>query len=59
MQAQGPPTAFGETFHRNEPPGLWVLHAWPWRDHPSGLHSDWNPNVSCQHAAESEDRADA
>ena len=54
-----PPTAFGETFHRNEALKLWVLHAWLWRDNPSGLHADWNPNVTCEHAKESEDRADA
>ena len=54
-----PPTAFGEAFHRNEALKLWVLHAWLWRDNPSGLHADWNPNVTCEHAKESEDRADA
>jgi hypothetical protein len=58
-KSEAPPTAFGETFHRNEALSLWVLHAWLWRDNPSGLHSDWNPNVTCEHATESEDRADA
>jgi hypothetical protein len=58
-KSEAPPTVLGQSFHRNEPLGLWVHHAWLWRDNPSGVHSDWNPNVSCQHAAESEDRADA
>jgi len=36
---------------------LWVLHTWLWRDNPSGLHADWNPNVNCDNAKEKEDRA--
>jgi hypothetical protein len=53
------PMALGQMFHRNEALSLWVLHVWLWRENPAGLHADWNPNVTCEHAAESEDRADA
>ena len=28
-----------------------ALHVWLWKDNPSGLYADWNPAVSCQHAA--------
>lgn len=42
-----PPTLFGETFHRNEPLGIWALHVWLWKSNPSGMFADWNPNVSC------------
>jgi hypothetical protein len=31
--------------------GLWALHAWIWKDNPSGMFADWNPNVSCANAA--------
>ena len=42
-----PPVLFGQSFHRNETFGLWVLHAWIGRENPSGLFADWNPRVSC------------
>ncbi len=42
-----PPTLFGQTFHRNEPLGIWALHVWLWKPNPSGMFADWNPNVSC------------
>ena len=45
--AASPPSLFGETFHRNEAAGLWVLHVWIWKPNPAGMHADWNPNVSC------------
>ena len=44
------PVLFGQSFHRNETFGLWVLHVWLWRDNPSGLFADWNPRVSCERA---------
>ena len=56
-KSETPPSALGESFHRNEALKLWVLHAWLWRDNPSGMHADWNPNVSCDNAKEKEDRA--
>jgi hypothetical protein len=52
-----PPVLLGRPFMRNERLELWVLHVWLGKNNPSGLYADWNPNVSCAHAAESEDRA--
>jgi hypothetical protein len=52
-----PPALLGRQFMRNDRLGLHVLHVWLGRDNPSGLYADWNPAVSCDHAAESEDRA--
>ena len=45
-----PPALFGHEFHVNpdlldEP--FYVLHAWAWKHNPSGIFSDWNPNVLC------------
>jgi hypothetical protein len=54
--SSNPPSLHGQTFHPNNVDSLWVLHAWLWRDNPSGLHADWNPTVSCEHAAASEER---
>jgi hypothetical protein len=52
-----PPVLLGRSFMRNERLELYVLHVWLGKPNPSGLYADWNPNVSCAHAAESEDRA--
>jgi hypothetical protein len=54
---ESPPELLGRQFMRNERLGLYVLHVWLGKDNPSGMFADWNPNVSCEHAAESEDRA--
>lgn len=45
--AADPPELFGETFHRNDGAGLWMLHVWLWNHNPDGLFADWNPTVSC------------
>jgi len=42
-----PPTLLGQTFHRNDGDGVWMLHVWLWRNNPAGLFEDWNPTVSC------------
>ena len=42
-----PPMLFGEHFHWNEGLKFWALHVWVWRNNPSGIFFDWNPNVSC------------
>jgi hypothetical protein len=47
-----PPKLYGQSFHRNDAFGLWVLHVWHFRDNPSGMFMDWNPNVSCRYATE-------
>ena len=46
-----PPRLFGQSFHRNEAFGLWVLHVWHFRHNPSGMFADWNPAVGCAFAA--------
>ena len=48
--AQGhthPPVLFGRFFRLNQALGVYVLHAWAWKNNPSGMFEDWNPNVSC------------
>jgi hypothetical protein len=45
--ADAPPSLHGQSFHRNEGAGLWVLHVWLWNHNPDGLFADWNPTVSC------------
>ena len=48
-----PPAMFGRTFdyvpagNRYGLPPFWALHAWVWRDNPSGAVMAWNPHVSC------------
>jgi len=47
-----PPVLFGRefTFVTTNPYGLppfYELHAWAWRDNPSGPFADWNPDVRC------------
>jgi len=45
-----PPVLFGQQFKQNDGFQLWGLHAWVWRNNPSGLFADWNPSVSCNAA---------
>lgn len=40
-----PPELFGRSFHQHPVLPLWVLHAWIWKDNPSGLFEDHNPAV--------------
>lgn len=48
--AAEPPSLHGVAFHRNEAFGLWVLHAWVWKNNPAGIFSDWNPDANCDFA---------
>lgn len=41
------PQLLGQHFHLNEALGVYVLHAWVWKNNPSGIFEDWNPYVSC------------
>jgi len=41
------PEVLGHTFHLNEELGVYVLHAWLFKDNPAGILQDWNPNVTC------------
>jgi hypothetical protein len=40
-----PPRLFGMDFHKHPTLPLWVLHAWLWKDNPTGVFQDWNPAV--------------
>jgi len=45
-----PPSLFGQDFKQNDIFQLWALHAWVWRNNPSGTFADWNPEVNCDAA---------
>lgn len=40
-----PPALFGQDFHENASLGVWVLHAWVWKQNPAGTFADYNPAV--------------
>jgi len=42
-----PPRLFGRDFKVNEQFQVWALHAWVWKENPSGMFADWNPMISC------------
>lgn len=45
-----PPSVLGMDMHVLVPPpgpAFYLTHAWVWADNPSGMFSDWNPDVSC------------
>jgi hypothetical protein len=52
-----PPMLFGTEFelvkdpNRYGLPDFYELHAWIWRYNPNGFNDDWNPRVTCEHAA--------
>lgn len=41
------PELLGQHFHLNERLGVYVLHAWIWKNNAAGIFEDWNPVVSC------------
>lgn len=41
------PMLMGHHFHLNEKLGVYVLHAWIWKNNRAGIFEDWNPKVSC------------
>ena len=43
-----PPVLFGQDFKRNDVFQLWGLHAWVWKENPSGVFENWNPKVTCE-----------
>lgn len=51
-----PPHLFGRDFelvpagNRYGLPDFYELHAWIWRNNPTGMNQDWNPLVTCQYA---------
>lgn len=42
-----PPQVLGQRFHLHEKLGMYVLHAWIWKNNPAGMFEDWNPDVAC------------
>ena len=42
-----PPSVLGQHFHLDAALGVYILHAWIWRENPLGMFEDWNPKVSC------------
>lgn len=42
-----PPVLFNQHFHANPNLEIWALHVWTEKENPSGIFSDWNPDVSC------------
>jgi hypothetical protein len=41
------PSVMGIKLHLNAALGVYILHAWIWKNNPSGMFQDWNPRVSC------------
>ena len=44
------PSVLGMDMHILVPPpgpAFYLMHAWVWKDNPSGMFADWNPDVSC------------
>jgi hypothetical protein len=41
------PEVMGHKMHRDDTLGVYMLHAWIFKDNPSGVFADWNPTVSC------------
>ncbi|MGK0186276.1 MAG: hypothetical protein ACI9R3_002059 [Verrucomicrobiales bacterium] len=43
-----PPSVLGMKMHILVPAvGWYIQHAWIWKHNPSGMFTDWNPNVIC------------
>jgi len=47
------PVLFGQPFQQVDAFQLWGLHAWVWKENPSGIFAPWNPNVGCANATAS------
>jgi hypothetical protein len=43
-----PPRLFNRPFQQVDAFQLWGLHAWVWRENPSGIFASWNPAVNCK-----------
>ncbi len=53
--SEDPPVFLERDLHFNPnvgPFGIWALHVWVGKQNPNGIFADWNPEVSCQFAAE-------
>jgi hypothetical protein len=43
-----PPQLFGHTFEYDSDFDVYELHAWIWKNNPSGMFEPWNPAVTCR-----------
>jgi hypothetical protein len=46
------PRLFNQPFKQNDTFQLWGLHAWVWKNNPSGIFADWNPDVNCDNTTD-------
>lgn len=45
---EGAPSVLGMDMHILNPALNWyIMHAWVWKNNPSGIFEDWNPEVNC------------
>jgi hypothetical protein len=44
------PVLLGRHLRRYDDLRIWSIHMWIWKENPSGLFADWNPNVHCLQA---------
>jgi len=47
-----PPVLFGQQFQQNDVFQLWGLHAWVWKNNPSGIFASWNPSATCKNTTD-------
>jgi hypothetical protein len=47
-----PPVLFGQPFAQKDVFQLWGLHAWVWKNNPSGMFAPWNPTVTCENTTD-------
>ena len=50
-RSAAPPKLFGQSFQQVDAFQLWGLHAWVWRENPSGIFASWNPRVTCENTS--------
>jgi len=46
-RSAAPPVLFNRPFQQVDAFQLWGLHAWVWKENPSGMFASWNPRVNC------------
>lgn len=49
---EDPPQVLGQDLVFLEGPQVWGLHVWLGKENPDGIFADWNPDVSCEFAAD-------
>ncbi len=51
-RGEAAPVLFGQEFKQTDAFQLWGLHAWVWKENPSGMFASWNPKVTCENATD-------